>query len=315
MVTWVSVRQDETVELMRVTGDRKKTMTLHFWNFSVLHLLISSLNEVQDKLHVVIIDGYIANSAPGQVPGFIAECRFWVRGGDAIQTRRLIVVSSMGGISKSMPSVNFRVPSWTLEEYMQAVEDDTFFDNVRACLDAGTDLSSSLQDRTDLVIQKFHFAGGFCRGLFEMSTEVLISYFEDAFNRINYPELYSFGFMGDHSPTTLNRLYDTYQDQNLYFRQSLISSYVAVELAIRIGPRLLEQFLQSFKDLQSNPSVKGFFFEAKLFACIRSNRGVLQDKFTLLSRERGGKCFFLSGFYFQLSASSARSVWSFRSPP
>jgi len=67
----------------------------------------------------------------------------------------------------------------------------------------------------------------------------------------------------------MNRLVGSILDGNGDPQSMSISHFVTRELAIKVGPRLLGQSLYRFPDLCDNPSVQGFFFEAKFFSHIR----------------------------------------------
>ena len=251
--------------LVRLEGATKKT-----WALTSESSIATILEEIRDKPHIVILDGFADGSEAEKT---LAGCRRWM-GLAAVQIRKLIIVSSMGGISKMQLKTrlkhrSFHLPSWTLQEYVEAIQDDDLFEGVEKYLDAGSvpDIGTTLLDRRRiLLISKYFLGGGFCRGVFEMSSKDLIAYYRQAINSIHNPEANVLGYVGGYSRHVLNRLVGSRLDCNGDPQSISISHFVTRELAIKVGPRLLGQFLSNFPDLCDNPSVQGFFFEARFFS-------------------------------------------------
>jgi len=287
-VTWVSCRRATHPLLVRLENRTKKTFGL-----IETSSLPTILQEVEDKPHVVVLNGYI-DSIPMEAT--LAACRTWLREGTDLM-RKLVVVSSMGGRSKVQRGPTekcrtFQVSSWILEEYMEAIKDDNLFKSIEKNLDAGvtmlsdSSLLSETARRETMITSKYHLGGGFCRGVFEMSSEQLTNYFRQAIQSIDNPEAYVLGYVGGHSRFVTNRLVGSMLDDAGEFQSIPISSYVARELATTVGPRLLEHFLKNFPDLEENPSVQGFFFEAKFFSLIRlSRRPSGQEKLQMVTKD------------------------------
>ncbi|KAF8418664.1 hypothetical protein EV426DRAFT_568050 [Tirmania nivea] len=276
IVTWISWRPATYPSLVRLENTTKKTCEL-----TKTSSLPTILLEVEDKPHVVVLDGYIDSTAAEKT---LAGCRAWLRRSTDL-TRKLVVVSSMWGRSKAQRGPRekcrtFQVSSWLLEEYMEAIKDDNLFKSVEKYLDAGVTLpsNSSLSKtarREALITSKYYFGGGFCRGVFEMSSKELTEYFHQAIQSID-------GYVGCHSRYVTNRLVGTMLDSKGDLQSISISPYVARELAVTVGPRLLEPFLRNFPDLE-DPIIQGLFFEAKFFSLIRLTRG--QEKFQILTKD------------------------------
>ncbi|KAF8433136.1 hypothetical protein BGX38DRAFT_1263116 [Terfezia claveryi] len=195
MVTWVSCRRATHPLLVRLENTTKQTCGL-----TKTSSLLTILQEVEDKLHVVVLNGYIDSIAAEKT---LAYCRTWLRERTDF-TRKLVVVSSMGGISKAQRGPTekcrtFQVSSWMLEEYMEAIKHDNLFKSVEKYLDAGltvpSDSSRSETARREtMIISKYYLGGGFCRGVFEMSSEQLTKYFRQAIESIDNPEAYVQGY-------------------------------------------------------------------------------------------------------------------------
>lgn len=290
MVTWVSFRRGQRIILVRLESATKKTQVL-----TSEAPIATILEEIRDKPHIVVLDGFADGSEAERT---LAGCRWWYSLA-AAQIRKLIIVSSMGGISKlqlktRLKNRSFHLPSWTLQEYVEAIQDDDLFKDVEKYLDAGNDPdvgnvpdagivpdvgTTSRERRRILLISKYFLGGGFCRGVFEMSSKDLIAYYRKAINSIDNPEAYVLGYVGGYSRQVLNRLVGSRLDDNGDPQSISISHFVTRELAIKVGPRLLGQFLLKFPDLCDNPSVQGYFFEAKFFSLIRvSGQGPIAQR-------------------------------------
>jgi len=98
-----------------------------------------------------------------------------------------------------------------------------------------------------------------------MSTKQLTDYFRQAIQSIDNPEAYVLGYVGGHSRDVTNRLVGSMLDSEGDLQSISISLYVARELAVTVGPRLLGQFLRNFPGLRENPSIQGFFWKQNSF--------------------------------------------------
>ncbi|KAF8424982.1 hypothetical protein EV426DRAFT_573701 [Tirmania nivea] len=272
IVTWISSRYATYPILVRLENTTKKTCQLRKTSS-----LPTILLEVEDKPHVVVLDGYIDSSDAKKT---LANCRIWLRESTNL-TRKLVVVSSMGGRSKVQRGPRekcrtFQVSSWLLEEYMEAIKDDNLFESVEKYLDAGVTLpsNSSLSEtarREALITSKYYFGGGFCRGVFEMSLKELTEYFDQAIQSIDNPEAYVLGYVGGHSPNVTNRLVGSMLNIEGVLKNISISPYVARELAVMTFMGILVS--------------KDFFFEAKFFSLIRLTRPSGEERFQILTKD------------------------------
>jgi len=184
--------------LVRLEGATEKT-----WSLTSASSIATILEEIKDQPHIVILDGFADGSKAEET---LAGCRRWMELAQA-QTRKLIIISSMGGISKLQPKTrseyrSFHLPSWTLGEYLEAIRDDDLFGGVEKYLDAG-DVpdagTTSLDRRRILLTSKYFLGGGLCRGVFEMSSKDLIAYYRQAINSIDNPEAYVVGYVDGYS--------------------------------------------------------------------------------------------------------------------
>ena len=90
------------------------------------------------KNHLVVVDGYRSS----RHESLLVEFTEWRKSGGN-QKRRLVFLCSMSsrgsqGVEEDriLRVEEFRVFSWTLDEYRVDVQDATFFDNVKPNLDA-----------------------------------------------------------------------------------------------------------------------------------------------------------------------------------
>ena len=282
VVTWISFQREMFPTVMRLESFKKKTHTL-----TDQSLLFTILDEVQDKPHLVVLDGYVQRD---DALNILKCCGEWLRSGTSNLARKLVVVSSMEGLRKVCPVYQcrqFQVSSWTEEEYMEAIKDDNLFKSVEKYLDAGMKLKEldgkpEALRRQQLVSSKYYFGGGFCRGVFEMPTNDLMAYFHQAISSISNPEGYFTGTVGDKSPQVINSLFGSIPNRQGSLQRVGISRYVMSELAIIAGPSVLETIWRQSPDLYNNPSVGGFIFEAKFFSMVRrSSLGCSRETFTL----------------------------------
>ena len=147
---------------MRLDQGHKKIMKIV--DISLLSII---LEQVQDSPHVVVLVSYSGGPGPQALLGYY---QLWQSAG---QSRKLIVVSSMAGIHKvhlAPKRRQFKVSSWTEEEYMDAIDNDDLFASVESCLDGGVKLEDPVADtaiitRRKLLASKYYFGGGFCRGV------------------------------------------------------------------------------------------------------------------------------------------------------
>jgi hypothetical protein len=152
------------------------------------------------------------------------------------------------------------VPSWTLEQYELACNDDDFFNSVKAKLCNGDEG----MERDDLIIAKYFFAGGSARWMFEFTLVDLKRDFDIHFNKVqNYRAV--FGVVGGEKSTDavnhLRGLTITHDGTMAYF---FISQYATNRLAERCGNDADRQFiLDGYKkaDETGNPSFRGWIFE------------------------------------------------------
>ena len=266
VVTWISRPLHSFTTLVRLKKMEKKIL-----KFNHQYSLHTILDEVVDK-HIVVLDGF-ANIV-AETP--LADCRLWLSEGSS-PVRKLVVVSSMGGVLKQpvMPQHRrLQVPSWTEQDYMEAISNNYLFESIKEYLDAGAKLeevagTSEIERRRKMLMSKYYFAGGFCRGLLEMSTEDLIAHFRNAIDSIHSLKGYTEGSVGSQSALVINRLIGGIPGNDGSLKRIPISQYVARELAISVGPSILDNFLIYSTDLSDNASVNGWFFEAKFFSMIR----------------------------------------------
>eukprot|EP00960_Hanusia_phi_P051385 760774-Hanusia_phi.AAC.2 len=190
-----------------------------------------------------------------------------------MEHRRLIVVTSMSSREKAYPDEDsenklqlHNVVSWTIDEYLQAVQYDALYRLVEPFLDVGR--SAVLMDleevkecdrKEERVRRKYYFAGGSCRldnssckgnfgrSLRECARHAIRSIFR--------------GNVGESSPQAINRLLATFYHNGEQTWMS-VSKYVASKLASKAETSTLKRMISVFGI--ENPSVKGMLFFQQL---------------------------------------------------
>ncbi|KUF88009.1 Deoxyribose-phosphate aldolase [Phytophthora nicotianae] len=152
----------------------------------------------------------------------------------------------------------FKVDSWRLEEYADAISNTEFFNRI---VDVFPSSNNALGEREKLLEAKYIVAGESARLMFDVSTEKAIRILDDAIDAATDVELYLQGHVGDASATAVNRLLARYPS-SAGPDIRLVSSYVVRRIAVNLGPRLLVNFA---KACVVNPSMDGHILEACFF--------------------------------------------------
>jgi hypothetical protein len=183
---------------------------------------------------------------------------------------RLVILCSMSSRGKTnyVEDTNhhvkeFFVNSWKIEEYYHAIAHQPFLQSVKEVLDASLELDAPPKE----FIDSKYFAGGSSRYMFSLPTNVVVGLLDQSVSAVQDILPYIQGTIGDHSNFVVNRLFNIFQD-NPFRNRSIVSEYAATQLAMRMGPILIENISQSLKhDL--NPAMDGWFLEMWFFASLR----------------------------------------------
>jgi hypothetical protein len=150
------------------------------------------------------------------------------------------------------------VSGWKEAEYLEACEDNIFYNSIKATLQTGDFTEEELDDPTtrgEVVAAKYHLAGGCARWMFQFSSEQLLSpagaiqSIENHVDRVSYHQIID-GFSGDRSSTEVNHLLSRIDS-----RAVIVSQYVANHLVLRFGEALLRHALILMGN--SNPAMDG----------------------------------------------------------
>ncbi|OAJ37409.1 hypothetical protein BDEG_21430 [Batrachochytrium dendrobatidis JEL423] len=160
----------------------------------------------------------------------------------------------------------FNVYSWKEEEYIHAVQNDEFFNHVKAVLDSDLQIDSS---REDLVRSKLYFAGASARCMFLFATKDVIQQTYGSITFVNDIFPYVKGTIGDQSNNVVDRLFSSSLVENDVFprKTSIVSRFSGVMLAIKAGPDLIRKLVKATRH-DGNPSMNGWMLEMWFFASL-----------------------------------------------
>ncbi|KAJ3196378.1 hypothetical protein HDU82_001806 [Entophlyctis luteolus] len=282
VTTWIHLSRSKYPVCVRFDGKSKESCVIEDTNISRLRAI---LNQV-DGNHIVFVDGF---AATGDKHIDVQKCCYDWRSKN-LTNRRLVVVCSMSSRGKTkldedqMDGVEeFFVYSWKLDEYLSAVQHLKFVEVVKQNLDSSAlletlapngldipmlpeDMAISLSSE-DMVISKFHFAGGSSRLMFHFNTATVISFLEESANAVGEVLVYLTGAVGDRSDSVINRLFGCYLNRGS--RQTfIVSKYAATLLSIRQGPELILNIAHATQH-DRNPSMDGWLLELWVFASLR----------------------------------------------
>ena len=214
-VTWYHLSKRRGVRAV-IDGKTKKITT-------ELMSKIDSIEESEGS--ILIVDGV----TKGDSVDVSRACSSW-RGQDS--AKRFIVVSSATVVIAAEQDdeaniVNFTVGSWTFEQYEAACADEGFYEKVKSnmvCPDAGL-------DKDQLLLAKYHFAGGCARWMFEFTYQKWLRDFKAHLQKVSdYAILFGAGG-GEQTADAVNHLRGVTvlapEDKQYFF----ISQYAAGELA------------------------------------------------------------------------------------
>ena len=268
IITWIHLDRADYPVCVRLEGDSKKSREIYDINIDELFDILEEVDE--SKQHIVFIDGYTLNG--DKHIDIQKACYSWLK--KDREKRRLVVVCSMSSRYKAKMEKDmmlnlekFDVYSWKEEEYLLAVRNDEFFKHVKSALDADLPIKSP---REDLVRSKLYFAGASARWMFLFATQAVIEQTDESVASVDDIFPYIKGTVGDRSNNVVNRLFSSSfaEDDMFHRKNSIVSRFAGVMLAIKAGPDLIRRLAEATK-LDGNPSMDGWMLEMWFFACLR----------------------------------------------
>ncbi|KAI9326720.1 hypothetical protein BDR26DRAFT_876705 [Obelidium mucronatum] len=293
-VTWIHLSQLNYPVCVRFDGAAKASCLIQDTN---IHLLRSILNQIPEN-HAVFVDGFVFN---GLNHVDVLQCCYAWRSQNPT-SRRLVFICSMlsrGETSLDDDSIHcvqeFFVYSWKLEEYLSSAQFGDLIEAVKQNLDSSVLTAMPLSNSSEmsdlcnsppeeLVISKFHFAGGNSRFMFDYQTAVVISYLEESVNEVPDVLVYLKRSAGDCSKNVVNRLFGCYSNDGIK-HPFIVSRYAATLLAIRDGPDLISKIARATR----HDRIDDWFLEMWVFASLQNgglqvypktmNEGALEFEF------------------------------------
>eukprot|EP00960_Hanusia_phi_P058467 763895-Hanusia_phi.AAC.8 len=204
------------------------------------------------KKHLLILDGYW--SFDDKHHNVYMTCLSWNK--KDRQNRRFVAVSSMifrpKAYSEEDRENNLKehiVPSWTMEEYQEAVKHEELYNLVEPCLDVYTCtafLGKEHVTKDNRMRCKYYVAGGSCRYMFDMKTSKVFSELDYAIARASDISAIFQGNSKFSAQKSINRLIASIPTHNLRWSCFIpVSRYVATELAPSVHLSLLKSQIDS----------------------------------------------------------------------
>ncbi|KAK1929592.1 hypothetical protein P3T76_014990 [Phytophthora citrophthora] len=275
MVTWIHVGKFMGWQCVRLIGDERKTRILD----------ISDVDDVlmvddDKKHHLVLVDGW---TAADEFIKLTRKCVRWFLHSNGVKQRRRLAfvcsVATRGKFQEDMDILTrareFRVWSWTLDEYLNAIKDDDVFESVTQRLDSPAVLPDEEMTREAMVESKYYYAGGSCRYMFHFHTATVATKLSDAVDSLNAAA--TVATSGQHSSSSINRLFGMFKrPHDVGAVSPVISQYAATLIAVRCGPEAIKKFMSTHRD-SSNPALNGWMLEMVFFASLRNGGLALVD--------------------------------------
>ncbi|CAM6089613.1 unnamed protein product [Calypogeia fissa] len=221
-----------------------------------------------NRHHIMVVDG-IWNDEPHRQVRSI--CLDWVQ--EKYEERRLVFVSSMASRGKAKPvedsrfgAEEFAVDSWNLDDYIHAVKNDDFYNDIQEMLDASG--CENLRSREDLLKSKYFFAGGCPRLMFDYKTAKVMQILQSALSAVGDLMACVKNFHGKRSEDDINMEFIFAYDVKCRMRlASFISKYAATLVAKRKGPEIIKGLTGVLSEYL-NPSMRGWLVEMWFFASL-----------------------------------------------
>ena len=264
--------------------ENKKSKVL-LTNAKDLDDILTRLSLQLKRKHILFADGVCISKSTSQlVVELLRVCTIWYQ--NDTDHRRLVFISSMAGRSdfptnfQEIEMERFTLFSWTLDEYRSAIAVNGVWESIKdnAMADCHMYCRTSTADEAptndDLLVSKYHFAGGSCRFMFQKSTEQVISSIYDAIDKVSDFQSYAENNIGDCSVGVVNNLYGRYEGQDI---SVIISAFALASIAIKRGPLLIKRIID-ITNARNNPSLHGQLLECWFFLSIRNGGIDLLDR-------------------------------------
>jgi hypothetical protein len=269
IVTWIHVGSGKDWRCVRLIGGERKCRTLD----------ISDVDEVlaapDMRHHLVLVDGWTAADTLTQ------KCHDWfLDGAKQTKLRRLAFVCSAvsrGKVSENADcvtgAVEYRVWSWTLEEYHNAIKDDELFQSVSPYLDDPTTaaLPGEGMSRAAMVESKYYYAGGSCRYMFHDHYAAVAAELSRAVYALNEA-----ASGGSSAPSSTQRLFGRFPQGGLHWVSPVISQYAATQIAVGCGPEAIKRLMWT-QQYSLDPALNGWKLEMVFFTSLRKDGLALLD--------------------------------------
>jgi hypothetical protein len=279
VVTWIHLSRAYYPVCVRLEGDFKKSQEIYDSNIDKLFDILEEVD--RSKQHIVFIDGYTLNG--DKHIDVQKACYSWLK--KDREKRRLVVVCSMSSRYKSKPEEDmiwnieeFFAYSWNEKEYLEAIGNQKFFNNVKHVFDTDSSIDVSATPE-DLIRSKLYFAGASARWMFLFPTKTIIEQTDKSVAAVDDIMPYIKCTVGEQSNNVVNRLFSLSLSEHDMFprKTSLISRFVGVMLAIKAGPELIINLAKATQH-NGNPSMDGWMLEMWFFASLRHGGVKLFDK-------------------------------------
>ena len=198
---------------------------------------------------LLILDGFlITNIEHDQTRKYAQEWRYRDQ-----YNRRLIIISSMssrGKVNDGEDSIyrvrEHKVPSWTRREYDDALEIPDLLSSVSSSL--GSPPGNSVQGLQELINQKFYFAGGSARHMFEFAIKDVKESLDRALQSIPSIPPEGYFMMSARAGNAVNRLVALYPSSEDDLREIFVSAYVRSKLRATVTSSAIRSMLSTVKD-------------------------------------------------------------------
>ncbi|EKX52594.1 hypothetical protein GUITHDRAFT_150589 [Guillardia theta CCMP2712] len=166
------------------------------------------------------------------------------------------------------------VVSWTMHEYLEAVQSDEFYEKVEGVLEMdldslsprlrewGIEMTQTASSKEARVRQKHYLAGGSCRYMFEMTADTVLEVIDRALLSSPDLELIFRGSIGPSSMQIVNRLIATFKIDGVVSWLP-VSMYVSWRLMLQVEEEELTRICSKFGTRSA--AVKGTLFELMFF--------------------------------------------------
>jgi hypothetical protein len=258
VVSWISCSIDIT--MFRLSG---KTKTYYDVEDEVS--LRKWLAEIKNRDHICVLDGdYTKKNA-------LDVSLKWLRKKTVSSRRFLVVVSSVGGttghsdkIEDEFLIMSHHVPSWTLEEYCEALNDINIWNSVKNYIYKDVEEPVTLEKKRELIEKKFFFAGSSARYMLDRPLDVVKKRYLKAIETVTDLKAFMDGRIGILSSDAVHRLY-SFDEEGKW---SFVSKYVLQRLTRKMDVGMIDSFVDAYKD-DLSPGAIGSMFEMRCHYCIR----------------------------------------------